>query len=451
MLKKIIKETGSNSSEEKLASYADDAFLGLWAYPNVYSDEGLSKNKTGVEVCDLLVVFNNNVIIFSDKNCTFNHDIDVGVAWSRWFKKSVIASSKQLYGAEKFIREYPNRLFLDKKCTVNFPVEIKNDMRFFLIAVTNNSAKSASKYYDNVAVGSTGSLMSCFHFNADECYKKPFTIGDIYPEKTFTHVFDEVNLDLIFSTLNTITDFINYLCEKERVIRNGSLLLSGGEEATLGLYLLNDGVLIDSDKESGDNNYIIHEYMWKEYEESPQAKLHKAYSVGSVFWDDLIKNFSRSILNAEVGLGKDNDFNSHEMAVRELASESRISRYRLATSFLDKLKQVPSNRKSARLVESIDEKGRFYLFLFLPRDVGQDYTRYRLERVGMMRAYALVAQYKYKTVKKLTIIATEPKNSQGRSEDIMTCQFDNKLDRESRTIAKKFIEEEKILSDYSYK
>ncbi|HDL7990546.1 TPA: hypothetical protein PXS66_002176, partial [Yersinia enterocolitica] len=48
MLKKIIKETGSNSSEEKLASYADDAFLGLWAYPNVYSDEGLSKNKTGV-------------------------------------------------------------------------------------------------------------------------------------------------------------------------------------------------------------------------------------------------------------------------------------------------------------------------------------------------------------------------------------------------------------------
>ncbi|HDL8724096.1 TPA: hypothetical protein PXS78_001112, partial [Yersinia enterocolitica] len=96
MLKKIIKETGSNSSEEKLASYADDAFLGLWAYPNVYSDEGLSKNKTGVEVCDLLVVFNNNVIIFSDKNCTFNHDIDVGVAWSRWFKKSVIASSKQL-------------------------------------------------------------------------------------------------------------------------------------------------------------------------------------------------------------------------------------------------------------------------------------------------------------------------------------------------------------------
>ena len=47
MLRKIIRGSGFTQSEEKLIEFADDAFFGLWSYPNVYSDEGYSKIKLG--------------------------------------------------------------------------------------------------------------------------------------------------------------------------------------------------------------------------------------------------------------------------------------------------------------------------------------------------------------------------------------------------------------------
>nr|WP_236744951.1 hypothetical protein [Klebsiella variicola] len=67
MLRKIIRGSGFTQSEEKLIEFADDAFFGLWSYPNVYSDEGYSKNKIGKEVSDLLVIFDKDIIIFPIK------------------------------------------------------------------------------------------------------------------------------------------------------------------------------------------------------------------------------------------------------------------------------------------------------------------------------------------------------------------------------------------------
>ncbi len=47
MLRKIIRGSGFTQSEEKLIEFADDAFFGLWSYPNVYSDEVTLKIKLG--------------------------------------------------------------------------------------------------------------------------------------------------------------------------------------------------------------------------------------------------------------------------------------------------------------------------------------------------------------------------------------------------------------------
>ena len=99
MLKVIKKGIGFNKTEKRLIELANNAFIGLWSYPNVYSDEGFAKNKSGKEVCDLLVVFENNVILFSDKDIKFNDEIDIHIAWKRWFKRAVIESATQLHGA----------------------------------------------------------------------------------------------------------------------------------------------------------------------------------------------------------------------------------------------------------------------------------------------------------------------------------------------------------------
>ena len=116
MLEPIIKETGINDSERYLATLSEKTFLSLWCYPNVYTDEGYSKSKNGKELCDLLVVFENKIIIFSDKNIVFNQEKDIKVAWKRWFKKSVLESASQLFGAESWIKNHSDRIFLDKKC-----------------------------------------------------------------------------------------------------------------------------------------------------------------------------------------------------------------------------------------------------------------------------------------------------------------------------------------------
>lgn len=109
-------------SERYLTSLGQRAFLSLWCYANVHTDEGkTSATGDGKELCDLLVVFGNHILIFSDKACEFPTHPDLKVAWGRWYKRAVDKSVGQLIGAEKFLREHPDRLFLDKQCNVPFP------------------------------------------------------------------------------------------------------------------------------------------------------------------------------------------------------------------------------------------------------------------------------------------------------------------------------------------
>lgn len=453
MLNKIMKMGGENPSEEKLAYLADTAFLNLWAYPNIYRDEGILKNGIGQEVCDILIVFGKNVIIFSDKNIKFNNEKELSVAWKRWFKRSIVESINQLYGAENFIKNHPSRLFLDKECKIPFPVSIDKGVKVFLVAVTDNSVVSAKKYYNNYGAGSAGSLINSFFLNVDDCYENPFMVGDLYPDKTFVHIFDEENLNVIFENLNTISDFINYLSAKEECVRSGRLLLSAGEECTLGLYLINDGKFYDKKRISSDEKLIIPETMWSEYETSSFASLNSAYRHGSLFWDELIRRFGDAILNAEVALGKNNDFLSHEIAVRELASENRYARYFLAKNFVDKLNQTPMDRRSSRIMESPENKGKFFMIILLPRVDNESNEEYRNRRFEMIHAYMLVAKYKYtragmKNVEKMIIIATEPKQSDIRSEDLVAFDFRNwTLNKNEKDMAKNLMEKDRILSD----
>ena len=89
MLKPTIKESGTTERERYLSKLSEDTFFGLWSFPNVYTNEGISKSGIGKELCDLLVVFHNKIIIFSDKDIAFNTEVDLNVSWKRWFGKTI--------------------------------------------------------------------------------------------------------------------------------------------------------------------------------------------------------------------------------------------------------------------------------------------------------------------------------------------------------------------------
>ena len=96
-----FKSAGTTASERYLAQLCERTFLTLWSYPNVFRDQCQKAGKgDGKELCDLLVVFGDDVIIFSDKSCGFPDTGNPHVDWSRWCKRSILKASDQLYGAE---------------------------------------------------------------------------------------------------------------------------------------------------------------------------------------------------------------------------------------------------------------------------------------------------------------------------------------------------------------
>lgn len=452
MLKPIIKESGITASERYLAQLADKIFLGLWSYPNVYTNEGYNNNNEGKELCDLLVTFDNKVIIFSDKDISFDENIDIKISWKRWLKKSVIKSAIQLYGAESWIRNHSERLFLDKKCSHNFPIQIPLDnIEMYLIAVTKNSYKPAENYFSQFAKGSSGTLMQIYPLSQDEMLELPFVISDINPSKTFVHVLDEKTLDLLLTKLDTINDFTEYLKVKERAIRDGYLLQIAGEEELLAFYLRhpNKTTLGDIPRYAGEyegHPIVITEGIWDEYNSSQLNTIFESHRKKSMLWDGLISNFSKHILSAKVGLGSELPFEIHKRAVNYLASENRVSRGYLCESFEDKLKTVPHNLRSARLAFSPLYKDRLYVFLFFPRNSGINDDEYRLSRKNCMEAYSLVAKYQNPEAMHVIVLATETKDSKNRTEDIYSVYYDEPLSVDEKNDAKNIMKEHNILN-----
>jgi hypothetical protein len=89
----IKRADGVTESERYLKSLCDRTFLSLWSYPGVYRDQVSGKGTEGKEVCDLLVAFENHIIIFSDKDCQFPNSDRLELDWNRWFKRAVQKSA----------------------------------------------------------------------------------------------------------------------------------------------------------------------------------------------------------------------------------------------------------------------------------------------------------------------------------------------------------------------
>ena len=98
----VHKSEGLTKTEQRLAALGYRTFLKLWSYPNPYKMQ-----TNGKELCDLLVVFDNHIIIFSDKDCSYGGSGNPQVDWSRWYKKAIQKSAGQLVGA-KSGQFYPN-------------------------------------------------------------------------------------------------------------------------------------------------------------------------------------------------------------------------------------------------------------------------------------------------------------------------------------------------------
>lgn len=320
---KAASADGTTPSERALANLARKAFLSLWSYANVFTDEGRANGKgDGKELCDLLVVFGNDVLLFSDKDCTFRSDIDVTVAWPRWYRSAIDKSAKQLAGAEKFLKSYPKRVFLDKGCQAPLPIELPDSRvaRYYLIAVTRGSHFAARQFFGG---GSSGSVMLLTHLVGKADHEKtPFHVGFPLESRRFVHVLDEMTVDVLLDELDTVPDLVNYLRKKEEFLQRPDAIFSvPGEEELLARYM---STMRDDEhafpRVPADVNFVaLPEGDWDLYRNSPQWKAKQEANEISYMWDALIEHqsgFIRSGKAITVPWQPSKDGVNHERIIR---------------------------------------------------------------------------------------------------------------------------------------
>jgi len=90
-----------NSGEKFVNGIAFDSFMEYWCYPSPKDESGDKK-----EICDLLILFDSNMIIVSVKNYEFKD------FYSRYFRRTVEKAVKQIYGAERKLFNNDRDIFI---------------------------------------------------------------------------------------------------------------------------------------------------------------------------------------------------------------------------------------------------------------------------------------------------------------------------------------------------
>lgn len=451
MLKPIKKEPSVNESERILTKIATNTFFSLWCYPSLFRSVGKGK-----ELTDLTIYFNNTLILFSDKgHVKFQEHNKIDLAWSRWYRSAVKESAKQLHGAESFVRNHPDKIFLNSKLQDPFPFDLSRpSIKIHLVAVTRGIGDHAKRYFDSVKPGSSGTLGYFYQVPEKALLEKPFFVGDVVQEKTFVHVLDESGIKLLLEELCTPADFIRYLEVKENAIRKQKLLSSAGEEETLAFYLQEDGGYgfgnIANPPENRGNFFAIPEWEWKHYRYSVDYALRYNHKQKAKHWNEITARFSNCIVDASVGEANDLPFLTHSNAVEVLASENLYSSSLLASTLFDKFGSVPKGARSSRAVPSLSNPGRIYVFVFFPWDDDyESYDEYRRERTACMRLYAHVARYKFQKAIEILILGADTKGREGGSETIFAIDASIPLTNDERASAQKIMKTYQILDNIS--
>lgn len=439
-----FRSEGVTNSEKYLANLCEKGFLRLWSYPGIYRDQYTSENKkTGKEVCDLLVVFDQHLIIFSDKDCVFPDTGNLDLDWSRWVRRAIIKSADQLFGAERWIKNYPERLFLDSSCTQKIPIPLPNmsNAKFHRVLVAHGVSARCKKEF----TGGSGSLL----INTDICGDmhlrnrkeggQPLIIGQIDPQRGYVHVLDDYTVGVLLSELDTISDFVNYLEKKEKLITSDIKLLCAGEEDLLAIYHknINDKGEHDFIFDDEFNLIAIEEGFWEDFRNSPEYISRKEANIISYTWDSLIELFSFHALQGTQYIPNPYGIPGTEIALRFLARETRTRRRFLSRSLLEVIGKSTNTENLVRVVKPSNLGDPFYVFLLVPFPTNLSEKKYREFRMSFLQDYCKVTKFVFPNAIDIVGFATEAGNSDYRSEDLIyldASKWTDEMQEEAKTI-----------------
>ena len=406
-----------NISEALLSRLAEAAFLKLWSYPNPHRILADGQKK---EVCDLLVVFGRTAIIFSDKKNTYHANIDGAVAWKRWANKALIKSLKSVNGTERQIAREPSNLYEDEACTAPLSFIPDSFDKIYKVIVANG-------------------LPDDVFFEKKYCADS-FAVSE---DKTLTlsrddivHVLTDKNLGVVLSELDTITDFCEYLAEKERFIKSKNTMAYYKETDLLARYWQGvDEALVKYELKDEEDDVIIALGSGDSFVEFDEYKLRLEANKQSYMWDAFIQQTSEYLLNSQLEYTSGNA--DTELTLREMAAESRFDRRILSESFMEVVGKFPKPKAKGitrfnRFMVSPRDKTKCYIFLLV---IGRRMTKATIRKI---RAHMLLVACKglahilhgsrdfdrVAQINKIIGIATEcPSYATARSEELVYLDF----------------------------
>jgi hypothetical protein len=414
-------------SEIYLGTLAKNSFLSLWSFPFAFTDEGRkTPAQTGKELADLLVVFGDQVIIFSDKHCEYPTHADELIAWNRWYRKAIEKSVKQLVGAERWIREYPKRLYLDAKCQKPFPPLLANITApaIHLVAITRGSSAACSKHFGN---SSSSTYILNSSLSGDDHLEKPFQIGRLNNAGSWVHVFDETSLDFVMSELDTVSDFVRYLNERARFLSSKKVIVPG-EEELLALYYENTNAVGHClpDLSSVDADGVLYEEGgWSNRLADARFAQRAEVRKSSYAWDRLIEYFTQQMGHREIGGPRETPLSELEESLRVMATEDRFSRRVLSRSATEVFsRKLEAGSRFLRVSKPLETTGVVYVFAAFEAHAGQTDQPYRAARGEFLQAACLAAKAQWPKIEKVIGIAHQSASSTDSSFDLVGLFFE---------------------------
>lgn len=308
-----------NPTEELVYELCRHSFLSLWSYANP------RRCGNHRELCDVLVLCDPDVVLFSVKSCEFDTRREPSVALQRWQKKAIKESVRQLYGAERDLTKATHVTRSDG--TQGLPLPSSYERRLHRIAIS---------------LGGKGLV--------------PIPSGDF--GSGFVHVFDDEFVHIALRELSTVTDFVRYLEAKEHLgTECPGLVVDGGEKNLLALYLFEGCTFpkIDpSNRITGRN--------WEAFIRNPAYQRRVAADQTSYIWDRLLDYLCQDILGGQMEFA--NTLSENEEVVRLMARETRFERRILSQSLGEFWELARERRVRARMLAS--HSGVVYVFLNPP-------------------------------------------------------------------------------------
>lgn len=374
----VTRNEPQSESEARLLQFADRTFLKPWSYPGLYR----SKNK---ELCDLLVVFGNQIFIFSDKEIGFRTELDVDIAWERWYRAAIQESRTNIYRADRWLRYQPDRVFHDVNATQQFHLPLTAPFKVHRIAVANGISKGMRQFY-----GFSGSLLVSNKRVEEQEISPPFMVGDIGDTRGFIHIFNDEALELLLSVLDTITEFGTYLSVREQLFAVDVSFIAFGEEQLLASYM-------KFSNRHGRPGFTVHTEpdvlmygpdLWQTFEKGELYEKHLALKEASYAWDELIELFSNEMFRSST---LENKLRLEQM-LRIMALEPRSVRKALSEGLGELANSVTENEVKVKKVCPRGENSPVFVLMVAKPPAGMDEDRFKEIRFNLLANHMKIAK-----------------------------------------------------------